>query len=110
MNLVYFVLLLFLGHTLIWIQSNWQFKWDFFKDNVWAISLLGIPFSYLFINATRIGYEAFGNLWPLRIVGFSIGTIVFSFMTYYFMGEGLTPKTIICILLSVIIILVQVFM
>mgnify|MGYP003124238794 FL=1 len=110
MNFLIFGSMFFIGHLLVWTQSNGQFKWDFFKNNLWFTCLMGIPLSYIFINATRIGYEAFGNLWPIRIIGFSIGTIVFSFMTYYFMGEGLTPKTIICILLSVIIILVQVFM
>ena len=71
---------------------------------------MGIPLSYIFITATKLGYEFFGNLWPIRIIGFSIGTIVFSFMTFYFMGEGLAPKTIICILLSLMIIMVQIFL
>jgi hypothetical protein len=110
MSALIFIPMFVVGHMLVWTQSNGQFKWDFFKNNLWFTCLMGLPLSYIFITATKLGYEFFGNLWPLRIIGFSIGTIVFSFMTFYFMGEGLTPKTIICILLSVIIILVQVLM
>ena len=111
MKLLQFVSLLLMGHILIWIQSNGQLMWSSFRNNVFFVCLFGIPLSFMFINATRIGYGAFGNeLWPVRIIGFSIGTIVFTFMTYLFLGEAITAKTLICILLSVVIILVQVLM
>jgi hypothetical protein len=111
MKLLQFVSLLLVGHILIWIQSNGQLMWSSFRNNVFFVCLFGIPLSYMFINATRIGYGVFENeLWPVRVIGFSIGTIVFTFMTYLFLGEAITAKTLICILLSVVIILVQVLM
>ncbi len=111
MKLLQFVSLLLVGHILIWIQSNGQLMWSSSRNNVFFVCLFGIPLSYLFINATRIGYGAFDNeLWPVRVMGFSIGTIVFTFMTYLFLGEAITAKTLICILLSIVIILVQVLM
>jgi len=111
MKLLQFVSLLLVGHILIWIQSNGQLMWSSFRNNVFFVCLFGIPLSFMFISATRIGYGVFGNeLWPVRVMGFSIGTIVFTFMTYLFLGEAITAKTLICIILSIIIILVQVLM
>ena len=109
MKLLTFVGLVFLGHVLVWLQSSGQLVWKSFRDNTLLLSLFGIPFSYIFIHATRLGYEVFEqNLWPCRIMGFTIGTIVFTFMTYMFLGETISLKTGICLVLCIIIILVQV--
>jgi len=108
-KLLQFLLLAFAGHVMVWMQSSGQFMWQSFRDNTFLLCLLGIPVSYVFINATRLGFEAFQDtLWPVRILGFSVGTIVFAGMTYFFMGEGLTLKTCISLLLCIAIILVQI--
>jgi hypothetical protein len=97
------------GHILVWLQSSGQFIWKSFRDNTFLLCLMGVPMAYLFITATRIGYESFDQkLWPVRILGFSIGTMVFSGMTYFCLGEGLTLKTCISLLLCIAIILVQI--
>tara|TARA_Y100001937_G_C7112104_1_gene328155 strand:- start:686 stop:1021 length:336 start_codon:yes stop_codon:yes gene_type:complete len=109
MKVATFLSLVFLGHILIWFQSNGQLLWKAFRENPLLISLFGVPFSLMFIQATKIGYEIFNeNLWPVRIIGFTVGTIVFSFMTYFFLGEAISIKTGICLVLCIIIILVQV--
>ena len=109
MKLFYFLSLVFLGHILIWLQSSGQLLWKTFRENPLLISLFGVPFSLMFMQATKIGYGIFNeNLWPVRIMGFTIGTIVFSFMTYVFLGEAINLKTGICLVLCIIIILVQV--
>jgi len=83
--------------------------WEFFKNNPLIIALMGLPSGYLVIVATKYGYEAFdGNLWPMRIIGFSLGTILFSILTYVCMSEGLTLKTILCLVLSLVIIIIQI--
>jgi len=83
--------------------------WEFFKNNPLIIALMGLPSGYLVIVATKYGYEAFdGNLWPMRIIGFSLGTILFSILTYACMSEGLTLKTILCLVLSLVIIIIQI--
>ena len=41
------------------------------------------------------------------MIGFGIGTIVFGLMSYYFLKEIPTLKTIICLLLALAIILIQ---
>jgi hypothetical protein len=83
--------------------------WEFFKNNPLVISLLGLPSGYLVIIAAKYGYEYFdGSIWPLRIVGFSLGTIIFSILAYTCMAEGLTLKTILCLILSLVIIIIQI--
>lgn len=108
-KLFYFIFLFIIGHIFVWYQTNGQFISKAFKDNVWIVSLMGMPLAYLFIQATKIGYEAFNEkLWPIRIVGFTVGTVVFSLMTYMHLEEGLDTKTIICLLLCIAIIMVQI--
>jgi myo-inositol catabolism protein IolC len=48
-------------------------------------------------------------MWPSRIIGFSIGTMVYAVMAYTWFNEQITTKTAICLFLSALIILVQVF-
>jgi multidrug transporter EmrE-like cation transporter len=50
-----------------------------------------------------------GEIWPSRLIGFGIGIIVFSLMSYFLFKEPFTAKTVVCLFLAVLIILVQVF-
>jgi len=50
-----------------------------------------------------------GQLWPSRLIGFAIGTIVFTFMSVLWFNEPINTKTGICICLSILILLVQLF-
>ena len=79
-----------------WLKSMW---W------VYATSIIIAP---LFFWSTRWSYEHFGAFWNMRLAGFGIGTIVFGFMAWMFIGERPTLKTIISILLAMAIILIQV--
>jgi multidrug transporter EmrE-like cation transporter len=38
-----------------------------------------------------------GELWPSRLMGFSIGAIVFSYMAHLWFQEPFTLKTLICL-------------
>ena len=108
-NILIFTLLVCVSHVIFWFQVNGQSLWDFFKEHPYIISLLGVPSGLLVIIGTKYGYEAFDeNIWPMRIIGFSCGTILFSILTYIFMCEGLTLKTILCLILSIIIIIIQI--
>tara|TARA_Y100001963_G_scaffold87099_1_gene120425 strand:- start:453 stop:794 length:342 start_codon:yes stop_codon:yes gene_type:complete len=101
------ITILFLTQIVIWFQLNGQLKWDWWKDNLWAVCLLGMPVSYLLFYATKIGYIGFGELWPVRMIAFAVGIATFPILTYLFLGEGITLKTFISIILSVIILLLQ---
>lgn len=87
---------------------NTQFMWAWAKSNQWFMALFGVPIAYLFIKGTSYIYDYYGEIWPSRILGFSIGTMVFSILTYLLMKEGINLKTGICLGLSVMIILIQV--
>ena len=50
-----------------------------------------------------------GQMWPSRLIGFSIGAVVFSLLSWSVFNEPLTTKTIICLVLAVGILLVQLF-
>ena len=95
-------------HIIIWYQLNGQLIWKWFKDNYLLMSLLGIPISYGWMKFTEIGYEGFGELWPVRFIGFATGMLSFPIMTWLYLGETITLKTLISILLATVIMIVQV--
>ncbi len=100
--------LMFVANIFVWFQLNGQLRWEWWKDNIWFACLMGVPISYLFFKATTIGYIGFGNqLWPIRLLGFSVGMLTFPILTYFFLGEVITLKTAISIGLAVIILLLQ---
>ena len=101
------LLIVFVTQILIWFQLNGQLKWDWWKNNILAVGLMGIPISISLFYATKIGYEGFGALWPIRLIGFAVGLTTFPLMTYLFLGEGITIKTAICMILSFVILLLQ---
>lgn len=101
--------LFFVTHILIWFQINGQFVWTWFKDNPLLLALIGFPVSYLLILSTRYMVEGFGGLlWPGRLVGFSLGMIVFAILTSVYMHEGLSMKTLISLILAIALVVVQI--
>jgi hypothetical protein len=111
MKLLYGVLLFALAQILIWFQSNGQFLWFWFRSNPLLLSLMGgTLISYILINGTRLIAEHYdGLIWPGRFIGFSVGIILFSYLTWQFMNEGINTKTLISIGLSILLICVQIF-
>ena len=97
------------NNILIWYQLNSQLVWDWAKGakSMWLMSLLGIPISLLFWYATKIGYIGFGSLWSVRFIGFACSMITFPIMTYFYLGEPVTTKTIITIGLATVIMILQ---
>ena len=107
---IFFTTLLFiLANVLIWYQLNSQLVWKWAEGykSMWIMSLLGIPISLIFWLATKWGYIGFGNLWAVRFMGFATSMISFPIMTYLYLGEVITLKTGITIILAFIIMLLQ---
>ena len=98
-----------LNNILIWYQLNSQLVWDWAKDTtyMWIMSLKGIQIRFMFWYATKIGYEGFGNLWAVRFMGFATSMLTFPVMTWLYLGETITLKTLVTILLAFIIMLLQ---
>ena len=110
-NLIVGVSLFVFAQCLIWIQTNGQFVWPFFKKNPLLISIMGgTIISYVFIKGTALVAEHFdGLLWPGRFLGQSTGIVVFAAMTFLFLNEGINMKTGISLLLATILIGIQIF-
>ena len=106
-EILFCILILFFVQIVVWFQLNAQVRWDWFKDNYWLMSLLGIPISYALMYSTKYGYTGFGELWPIRLMGFAVGMVIFPIITYMVLGEGITLKTGISITLAGIIMLLQ---
>ena len=110
-NKILIVTLIFLlNNVLIWYQLNSQLVWDWAKGNSAIIisCLLGVPISWLFWYCTKIGYEGFGALWPVRFMGFATSMLTFPILTWYYLGETITLKTTLTILLSIAIMIIQI--
>ena len=97
------------SQILIWYQLNSQLVWKWaegYKSMIW-MSLLGIPISLLMWLCTKWGYIGFGSLWAVRFVGFATSMMIFPIMTYFYLGEPMTLKVIVTMLLAIIILILQ---
>ena len=110
-NLILGIFLFTAAQILVWFTNNGQFIWPFFKKNPAVIAVVsGTVCGYMFIMGTKYiaGYYD-GLIWPGRFIGFSAGILCFAFLTWYFLGEGITIKTAISLVLAVCLILIQLF-
>jgi hypothetical protein len=100
----------FLAQVATFFQLQGPMKYEWFKNHYWLTVLMGIPISMLFMYSVKNMVTAFdGQMWPSRLIGFSIGAIVFSWLSWSVFSEPLTMKTFICLILAVCILLVQLF-
>jgi multidrug transporter EmrE-like cation transporter len=108
MDLVKGILFSLIAQIISFLQLQGQNKYDFIKNNIWFPVLMGIPISFLFILSVRhmvIAYN--GEIWPGRLIGFGIGVTVFTTMSHIMFKEPLTLKTIVCLGLALLILLIQ---
>jgi hypothetical protein len=108
-KLIWGTLLFLLGQTLVWYQINGQFISTWIKKHPLVISFLGVPISYVYIYATQYLVEAFdGDMWPQRLIGFSMGMIAFAFLTWIHLNQGITLKTAVTLALAFAIVVIQI--
>ena len=104
LGFIYFVV----GQVLIWFQSHLQFFNSWSKDHPFLVAIPGVLVSYVSILATKYMAEAYdGLVWPSRLIGFGIGIIIFSGLTWWLLGEKLEMKSIVCVVLAFCILLIQ---
>jgi hypothetical protein len=99
----------FIAQILTFIQLQGNIKYGWYKKYPIPLLLMSIPIAWLFIKSVESLVLAYGGeLWPSRLIGFGVGVIVFTAMSHWFFGEGISVKTIVCLILSVIILLIQI--
>jgi hypothetical protein len=92
------------------IQLQGQFKYTWMSQNPIIMAMFGFPLSLLYLTSVKHMVTYFdGNLWPSRLVGFAIGIIVFTLMSWTWFKEPISLKTGICLILSLMILGVQTF-
>ena len=106
---IFFVLFVYLVSqvfTFYQLQGHLFNKW--IKDHPMVMAILGIPIGYYVIMASRTMVELWdGQTWPNRLIGFSLGVIVFTIMSWILLREPLTVKTSVCLFLCFIILSIQ---
>ncbi len=99
-----------IAQIIVFFQLQGQMKYDWFKNNYWVVVLMGIPASMFFMYSVKNMVMAFdGQLWPSRLIGFSIGAIVFTWLSWAIFNEPLTTKTYVCLTLALGILMIQLF-
>ena len=104
-------LLILCGHVVAWYGTYSQFIWDWCKRNVVYFPLIfSIPTGYLFLYGMKFAVEEMGEAWGPRLLGFGLSYLVFPILTYWYFNESMfETKTLVCVLLSFIIVAIQVF-
>ena len=96
------------AQTLAWLQINGQFIWPWVKEHPFLVSLGGVPISYLLMLASQLAYDGMnGKLWPGRFMAFAIGMVVFTILTSFLLGEGITVKSGVSLFLALLILCLQ---
>lgn len=99
-----------LAQIITFLQLQGQIKIEWIKNNMWFGVLMGIPISYLFMMSVKHLTTAYdGQIWPSRLIGFGIGVTIFTIMSSLMFNEHLSTKTLTCLGLGTLIILIQIF-
>ena len=104
------VFMFFIAHVLTFFQLNGQFlKIDWFRKNEMWVAAAGMILSFFYIWGTKYAVSGFGGLlWPARFIGFGVGMIIYTMGVSYFFNEGITTKTAVSLILSLVLIYIQV--
>ena len=109
MNLLIGFLYGLVAQVFTFMQLQGSIKYGWYVKYPLIIILASIPSGWLFLKSVQHFVTAFGGeIWPSRLIGYGIGVVVFTLMSYYLFKEPLSPKTLVCLGLSVAIILIQI--
>jgi len=100
-----------LGQVSAWFATNSQLVWKWWADKpIFAAIAFGVPATLFFWFGTKYAYQAMNELWGPRFIAFGMSYISFPILTWWLLNESMaTPKTMICIFLSCLMIAVQIF-
>ena len=94
--------------TFLQLQGTMKFGW--YQKYTWIVLLSSIPLTWLYYHSVQNLVKWFdGEMWPSRLIGFGMGMVVFIVMSKLWFNEDLSAKTLVCLLLSLMIISIQIF-
>jgi len=100
----------FAAQIMTFFQLQGSLKYEWLKNHYWINVMMGIPISMLFMYSVKNMVIAFDEqMWPSRLIGFSIGAIVFTWLSWTIFNEPMTAKTYVCLVLALGILLIQLF-
>jgi len=104
------VLIFMLGSTLAFLQNNMQFINPGWKDKALITALIfSIPTSLCYIHSYGYFVNQYESAWSGKFILFGISYILSPLLIYTFLGESpFNLKTMLCVLLSFIIVVIQV--
>jgi multidrug transporter EmrE-like cation transporter len=98
-----------IGQTLTFLQLQGNIKYGWFHKYPIMVLAGAIPISFVFIKSVEHLVAAYnGELWPSRLIGFGIGAIVFTILSWLLFKEPFTLKTGICMTLAAAILIIQI--
>ncbi|MAH44448.1 hypothetical protein CMI37_01375 [Candidatus Pacearchaeota archaeon] len=99
------------AQTLVWFQLYSHYIWKWWENKPIAAALIyGIPASICFWYGTKIAVDATEAAWTARLLGFGMSYLTFPLLTWWLLNESmLTSKTMLCVLLSFMIVGIQLF-
>ena len=109
MKMIIAIALFATGQCLVWFQINSQFVWDWWADKPWRGAIIySIPAGLCFLYGVKLTYEVMNEVWGPRFLIFGMSYFTFPILTWYFLNESMfTTKTMICVILSFIIVGIQ---
>jgi hypothetical protein len=109
MKLIFAILLLSIVYIIGWYQIHGQFLSEWFKKYEYYLVWISVPSTLISIRAIKLINEYFnGLIWPNRILTFTIGIILFTFLNSFHFGEKLSIKTLTLLSLCASIVILQV--
>ena len=99
-----------IGQILSYLQIQGSVKWNWFEKYPILVLLSAIPSTFFYIKSVdNLVKYANGELWPSRLIGFGVGIIIFTTLSWLMFNENISLKTFVCLMLAVCIICIQIF-
>lgn len=99
-----------LGQIGSFLQLQGSIKYGWTEKYLWILLLSSIPISFCYIKSVQLYVGGFdGQIWPSRLIGFALGIVIFTLMSWMLFKEQLTLKTIVSLMLAFLIVVVQLF-
>lgn len=109
MNLFYGILFGILGQVGSFLQLQGGIRYGWYPKYLWISLLAAVPLSWFYLKSVEYFIKAFdGQVYPSRLLGFSIGIIIFTVLSSLMFKEPFSTKTIVCLILGFSIVAIQV--